>query len=79
MRRFVILVCAFQLLLFPWLVVGPVLSGLFPVCPVLHVQAGRNESNETKHNSEEMCSSLTDRQTDKQTNKQTNKRRRSMW
>ena len=42
---------------------GPVLSGLSPVCPVLHVQAGRNESNETKRNNEELCSSLTNKQT----------------
>ena len=54
--------CACKLLLFPWLVLGPVLIGLFPVCPVLHLQAGRNES-ETKHNNIELCSSLTNKQT----------------
>ena len=57
--------CACKLLLFPWQMLGPVLSGLFPVCPVcpaLHVQAGRNES-ETKHNNKELCSSLTNKQT----------------
>jgi hypothetical protein len=66
MRRFFILMCALKLLLFPWLVLGPVLSGLFPVCPVLHVQAGRNDS-ETKQNNKELCSSLTNKQTNKQT------------
>ena len=65
MRRFLILVCAFKLLLFRWLVLAPVLIGLFPVCPVLHVQAGRNESNEPKHNNQELRSSLTDKQTNK--------------